>query len=248
MKTSLILPTYNERATLPALVGALAPLAAPLGLEVIVVDDASPDGTAEVAARLAAEGPLPLRLLRRPGKGGLASAVLAGAEAASGGIVAVMDSDGSHPPETLPALVAALERGADIAVASRYAGGSIAGWPLWRRAASLAATAAARLLFRLGVRDPLSGFFAARREVFARRAYWGIGFKILLEILGRNPDLVVAEVPYPFTDRAAGQSKLSFREVAAYLRLLRRLWAERAVRGGAPGADRASAGGRRRVD
>ncbi len=227
MKTSLVLPTYNERETLPALIRALAPLAGPLALEVIVVDDASPDGTAEVAVRLAGEGLVPLRLVRRGGKEGLASAALAGAAAASGEMIVVMDSDGSHPPETLPALVTALERGADVAVASRYAGGRITGWPLWRRATSLAATAAARLLFARSVRDPLSGYFGARRGVFTRRAYWGIGFKILLEILGRNPDLVVVEVPYAFTDRAAGRSKLSLGEVTAYLRLLRRLWGER---------------------
>jgi dolichol-phosphate mannosyltransferase len=227
VKTSLVLPTYNERETLPALIAALGPLAAPLDLEVVVVDDASPDGTAEVASRLAAEGPVALRLVGRPGKGGLASAVLAGAAASSGRIIAVMDSDGSHPAGTLAALVSALEDGADVAVASRYAGGRIDGWPLWRRAASLAATAAARVLFRLRIRDPLSGYFAARREVFARRAYWGIGFKILLEILARNPELTVREIPYAFTDRDVGRSKLSLKEVKAYLQLLRRLWGER---------------------
>ncbi len=229
MKTSLVLPTYNERETLPVLIAALTPLAARMDLEVVVVDDASPDGTAAVASRLAAEGSVPLRLVRRPGKAGLASAVLAGAAASAGCIIAVMDSDGSHPPDTLDALVAALEEGADVAVASRYAGGRIAGWPLWRRAMSLAATAAARALFRLRVRDPLSGYFAARREVFARRTYWGIGFKVLLEILARNPDLAVREVPYAFTDRASGRSKLSLKEVIAYLQLLRRLWGERAA-------------------
>ncbi|HEV8339116.1 MAG TPA: polyprenol monophosphomannose synthase [bacterium] len=227
MKTSLVLPTYNERETLPALIAAFGPLAAPLDLEVVVVDDASPDGTAEVASRLAADGDVPMRLVRRAGKGGLASAVLAGASSSSGRIIAVMDSDGSHPPATLAPLVAALDEGADVAIASRYAGGRITGWPIWRRAASLAATAAARMLFRLRVRDPLSGFFAARREVFTRRTYWGIGFKILLEILARNPELSVKEIPYVFTDRAAGRSKLSLKEVTAYLQLLRRLWRER---------------------
>ena len=227
MKTSVIVPTFNERETLHALIRALAPLAALQDLEIIIVDDASPDGTAEVAARMAAEAAAPLRLVRRPGKGGLASAVLAGVAASSGRIVVVMDCDGSHPPQTLPALVAAVEAGADVAVASRYAGGRIASWPLWRRVTSLAATAAARRLFRLRVRDPLSGYFAARREVLARRAYWGVGYKILLEILARNPDLTVAEVGFTFTDRAAGRSKLSVGEVSAYLQLLRRLWGER---------------------
>ena len=127
LTTSLILPTYNERETLPPLLAALYPVADGLGLEVVVVDDASPDGTAEVAATLAAQGPIPIRLLRRPGKGGLASAVLAGASIAAGGIIVVMDTDGSHPPGLIAPLVAAVAGGADVAVASRYvAGGRIA--------------------------------------------------------------------------------------------------------------------------
>lgn len=228
IRTSLILPTYNERETLPPLLAALYPVASGLGLEVVVVDDASPDGTADVAARMAAEGPLGIRMVRRPRKEGLASAVLAGASIAAGGIIVVMDTDGSHPPGLIAPLVAAVAGGADVAVASRYvAGGRIERWPARRRLASLVATVIARRLLRLGARDPLSGFFAARREVFTRRVYWGMGFKILLEILARNPDLAVAEVPYTFTDRSGGQSKLNRGEVAAYLRLIGRLLRER---------------------
>ena len=93
-RVSLILPTYNERETLPRLIAALRPMASRLGLEIVVVDDASPDGTADVAAGLAAEGAVPIRLVRRLGKAGLASAVLAGAAVASAPIIAVMDSDG----------------------------------------------------------------------------------------------------------------------------------------------------------
>jgi len=223
VRAALILPTYNERETLPRLVAALRPIARALDLEVIVVDDASPDGTAQVAAALAAQGSVPLRVVRRPGKAGLASAVLAGVAHTSAPVVAVMDCDGSHPPQLLPALVAAVQGGADLAVASRYVpGGGIRRWPAWRRLASLLATAGARLLLRLAVRDPLSGYFAARREVLARD-YWGVGFKILLEVLARNPGLAVVEVGYTFTDRATGRSKLSPREIVAYLRLLGRL-------------------------
>ncbi len=227
VRVSLILPTYNERETLPRLIAALRPMAPRLGLEIVVVDDASPDGTADVAAALAAEGAVPIRLLRRLGKAGLASAVLAGAAVASAPIIAVMDSDGSHPPEVLPALVAAVEGGADLAVASRYvAGGRIAQWPAWRRLASRVATTGARTFLRLRVRDPLSGYFALRREILAS-AYWGVGFKILLEILARHPQLRVVEVGYRFTDRAVGRSKLSPREIIAYLRLLGRLLVDR---------------------
>jgi len=227
-RVSLILPTYNERETLPRLIAALRPMAPRLGLEIVVVDDASPDGTADVAAALAAEGGVPIRLVRRLGKAGLASAVLAGAAVASAPIIAVMDSDGSHPPEALPALVQAVEGGADLAVASRYvAGGRITQWPVWRRLASRVATTGARTFLRLRVRDPLSGYFALRREILARGEYWGVGFKILLEILARHPQLRVVEVGYRFTDRAAGRSKLSPREITAYLRLLGRLLVDR---------------------
>src|SRR3970040_2466416 len=140
-RVSLILPTYNERETLPRLIAALRPMASRLGLEIVVVDDASPDGTAEVPAGLAAEGAVPIRLVRRLGKAGLASAVLAGAAVASAPIIAVMDSDGSHPPEALPALVAAVGGGADLGVAARYvAGGRVARWPVWRRVARRVAT------------------------------------------------------------------------------------------------------------
>jgi dolichol-phosphate mannosyltransferase len=228
VRASLILPTYNERETLPRLVARLQPLVQGLDLEIVVVDDNSPDGTAEVAATLAKEGMVPIRVVRRPGKAGLASAVLAGAAAAAAPIIAVMDSDGSHPAETLPALLSAVEGGADLAVGSRYArAGRIERWPAWRRLVSLVATGGARVLFGLRVRDPLSGYFALRREILERGDYWGVGFKILLEILVRNPGLSVVEVGYTFTDRAAGRSKLSPREITSYLRLVRRLFAHR---------------------
>src|SRR3970282_1795384 len=119
MRASLILPTYNERESLPRLIAALRAMAPRLGLEIVVVDDASPDGTAEEVVGLAGGGGGPIRLIRRPGKLGLASAVLAGAAVASAPIIAVMDSDGSHPPEALPVLVAAVEGGAGLAVGSR---------------------------------------------------------------------------------------------------------------------------------
>ena len=237
LRTSVILPTYNERENLPRLVDALRPLAEALGMEVIVVDDNSPDGTAAVARALAGPGGMPIRVITRVEKAGLSSAILAGAAAAAAPVIAVMDSDGSHPPATLPALVAAVERGADVAVASRYVPqGGIEQWPLWRRVTSLVATTAARLLLGLPVRDPLSGYFAARRELLARPGYWGVGFKLLLEVLARNPALRVVEVGYRFTDRAGGRSKLSPREIGAYLRLLGRLTRRRGVRAGPAGA------------
>src|SRR3972149_6060890 len=132
------------------------------------------------------------------------------------------------PPGAPPGVVAGVGGGADLAVASRYvAGGRVAQWPVWRRLASRVATTGARTFLRLRVRDPLSGYFALRREILARGEYWGVGFKILLEILARHPQLRVVEVGYRFTARAAGRSKLSPREITAYLRLLGRLLVDR---------------------
>ncbi len=221
---SVIIPTYNERMTLPVLVERCAAISPPLDLELVIVDDASPDGTGTVAETLAREKRLPITVVHRPAKSGLASAVLDGAVAAHGRILVVMDSDLSHPPEHLPALLVALENGADVAIGSRYVpGGGVAGWPLYRRVISRVATGLVRLLLRLPVRDPLSGFFAARRWLLIDQGYAAVGYKILTEILARHPECTVVEVPYRFVNRQAGKSKLSAAEIVAFTRLLWRL-------------------------
>jgi dolichol-phosphate mannosyltransferase len=234
VNVSVVLPTYNERDTLPSL---LRDLAAALGggttaAEVIVVDDSSPDGTGQTAAVLAAElrAVLPVILLTRPAKSGLASAVLDGVRMARGDVIVVMDSDLSHPPGTVPALLRAVAGGADIAVGSRYVrGGGTARWPWPRRVISRGATWMARRLLGVRVADPMSGFFAARRLLFDG-ALLGLGYKILLELLVRHPGAAVAEVPYVFAERAGGRSKLGAGEMLNYLRLLRRLRRAPAVR------------------
>jgi dolichol-phosphate mannosyltransferase len=219
---SVIVPTYNERETLPELVARLRG-ACRDGLEVVVVDDASPDGTAQVAEQMAGSG-APVCLLRRAGKSGLATAVLAGARASRGEIVVVMDADLSHPPEAVPALVGAVRAGADIAVGSRYVpGGEIRNWSWRRRLMSRVAVWLARKVLRERTRDPVSGFFAARREWLADGSLRGLGFKILLEVLAHARGARIAEVPYTFTDRRGGASKLGPAEVWNYLRLLWRL-------------------------
>lgn len=192
-----------------------------MAAEMVVVDDASPDGTGLVADALAHAAPMPIAVIHRSGKAGLASAVLAGANAARGDVVTVMDSDLSHPPELLPSLFEAIRTGADIAVASRYvSGGGVDQWPWPRRLVSRAATMVARVGLGLRVRDPLSGFFAVRREILTDRAYRGLGYKLLVEILAQHPHARVAEVPYRFVDRRHGRSKLGMGEIVAFLRLL----------------------------
>lgn len=232
---TIVVPTYNERATVPGLLRGLAEAVGggPGVCEVLVIDDSSPDGTGQVAAGMAAElqDVLPIIVITRPGKSGLASAVLEGVRRARGHVIVVMDSDLSHPPEVVGALLRAVAGGADIAVGSRYArGGGVRSWPWRRRVMSRVATWMARGLLGVRVADPMSGFFAARHRLFEDTPVLGIGYKILLELLALHPAAAVVEIPYVFTERAGGRSKLNAAEVANYLRLLARLRAGR--RGG----------------
>ncbi len=224
---SVVTPTYNEAGSLPTLAQRLALALAGREYELVVVDDGSPDGTADVADALAAR--LPVRLVRRAGKAGLASAVLAGFAAARGDVLVVMDADLSHPPETVAALVAALDAGADLAVASRYVrGGGMEDWPLRRRIVSRAACLLGSLL--VPVRDATSGFFAVRRAAIEGVRLNGIGFKIGFEVIARARARRIVEVPYTFRDRELGASKFGRREVAQYLVQLAQVARDKALR------------------
>ncbi len=220
-RLSLVLPTYNEAANLERMVRALTEKleGARISFEIVIVDDDSPDGTGRIADQLAAGSGGRVRALHRHGERGLGTAVVAGWQAASGEVLAVMDADGQHPPDLIPRLLAALDEGpqqdTDLAVASRYISGShIPRWNLLRRLGSRFATALIRLALPravAGVRDPLSGCFALRRELIQGVELKPLGFKILLEVLLRAPVTRVAEVEYVFAARQAGKSKLSAR-------------------------------------
>jgi len=210
---SVVVPTYNEAATVPQLAARLGGALAGRDWELVVVDDGSPDGTAEAAAALAPA--LPVRVVRRAGKLGLASAVVAGFAAARGDTLVVMDADLSHPPEVVPRLVDALADGTDLAVGSRYVqGGGTVDWPLRRRIVSRVACLMGNLL--VPVRDATSGFFALRRAVVEGVRLDPIGFKIGFEVIARGRYGRVVEVPYTFRDREAGRSKFGTREVVNY--------------------------------
>lgn len=220
-RISVILPTYNERESLEILRPQLFAALAPLNAEIVVVDDHSPDGTAAFARSL--EGPVPISVLERPAKLGLASAVLDGFGRARGAILVVMDADGSHPPETVPRLVAAIEAGAEFALGSRWVrGGSGRGLSWWRRIISSGARVLARPIAR--VRDPMSGFFAVRREILARGPLTPIGYKIGLEILVKCRPHPIVEVPLDFRPRVAGVSKLGTGEIGNYVRHVAQLY------------------------
>jgi glycosyltransferase involved in cell wall biosynthesis len=222
---TIILPTYNEADTIGLVLDRLASALASMPYELIVVDD-STDGTHHRVAEITRGAPH-IRLIHRQGRRGLASAVVDGIAAASGDVICVLDADLQHPPEVLPRLVETLERAhADLVVASRYvAGGRYEAFTRSRRLASTGATVLARLLFPRvrPVSDPLSGFFAFRRGVTDGVALRPLGYKILLEVLVRGRLTVVAEVPYRFDARAAGESKLALRQHWEYLRHLCRL-------------------------
>jgi dolichol-phosphate mannosyltransferase len=211
--TTVIVPTYNESDNLPSLVERI--FAALPSSEIVVVDDASKDGTADVARELAKK--YPIRVVERFDERGLSTAVLRGMQEARTDLCVVMDADLSHPPEAIPKLVQAVQEGADVAVGSRYVpGGDIDEWPLFRRLASRAGTLLARPL--TPVRDPMAGFFCLRKSLIAGIPLKPRGFKILLEILARTRTRNTVEVPIHFEDRAAGASKFSSKERREFLK------------------------------
>ncbi len=229
MKFSIIIPTYNEAGGIEKLVATLADVFRSNALdgEVIVVDDNSPDGTGAIVDRLA--GRFPVRCLHRPGKMGLSSGVIDGwrfARRESDGLGA-MDADFSHDPHVIPQMVRALESGRyGLAVGSRYVkGGGITNWPLKRKITSLVACMLAWPL--TPIRDITSGFLLVRREALDGVALDPIGFKIGLEVAAKAHYGKALEVPYVFTDRVVGESKLNGKEITNYLRQLRRIYAGR---------------------
>jgi dolichol-phosphate mannosyltransferase len=214
---SVIVPTYNEADSLPPLIERLGAAMSAHTWELVVVDDGSPDGTADVANRLSAQHPV--WVVRRAGKAGLASAVIAGFKEARGDILVVMDADLSHPPETVPDLINAIDSGADLAVGSRYvSGGAVKDWPFRRRMVSRIACLMGNAL--VPVRDATSGFFAVRRTAIDGVHLNAIGFKIGFEVIARAKTKKIVEVPYTFRDRELGASKFGRREVVQYLEQL----------------------------
>jgi dolichol-phosphate mannosyltransferase len=224
---SVIIPTYNEAGVIEETLRRAAAALRRAGedFELVVVDDASADGTAQRVESLAAE--LPARVLRRPGRLGLATAVLDGWATARGDVWGVMDADLQHPPETLTALAAAMREGADLAIASRYVpGGGTSDWTWVRRLISRTAThmAATVLPLKLAVvGDPMSGLFMVRASALRGSQLNPLGYKILLEVIAKAHYKKLVEVPYVFQERERGASKLGARQYGEYLQHLMRL-------------------------
>ena len=211
-RLAVIVPVFNEAANVGPLIQRLDAALAGIAWEAVFVDDDSPDGTAAEARRIAMVDPR-IRCIRRIGRRGLASACMEGFLSVSAPFVAVIDGDLQHDETILPAMLAAVEAGADIAIGSRHVAGGAAqeGFSAARGALSDTGAKLARMLLPTPVADPMSGFFLLPRalveEVAPRVA--GRGFKILLDILlSARRKLRVAEIPYSFRSRQAGESKL----------------------------------------
>lgn len=223
---ALVIPTLREAANIRTLLqrvrAALDPCQA--AYEVIVVDDDSGDGIADIVA---AEQDPRVHMVVRKGERGLAGAVLRGWEETAAPLLAVMDADLQHPPELLPRLWAEVDAGADLAVGSRYKeGGDVGGWKPIRAAISRVAVWMTLPVQRSGVRahDPMSGFFVVRRSSIEGIALQKSGFKILLEILARGRIRTLVELPFAFGERYRGASKANLRVAWDYVALLMRLY------------------------
>jgi dolichol-phosphate mannosyltransferase len=210
---TVCLPTYNERENIEPMLRALTAL----GVNVLVVDDNSPDGTGEIADRLAAELPS-VSVLHRERKEGLGPAYLAGfhrALADGADYVLEMDCDFSHDPNDVPRLIAACDAGADLALGSRYvAGGGTANWGFGRRFVSAGGSWYARVLLGVSIHDLTGGFKCYRRAVLERidlDAVHSKGYAFQIETTYRalRAGFGVVEVPIRFTDRTEGHSKMS---------------------------------------
>jgi len=212
LELAVVIPTFNERDNIPVLVQRLRYVLRDIRWEAIFVDDNSPDGTAQAVAGIASTDPQ-IRLVHRVGRRGLSSAVVEGMLATVAPVVAVIDGDLQHDEAVLTALFRAVQSGeCDLAVGTRYCeGGSIGTWDARRASVSQAGTRLARLVLGAQLNDPMSGFFAVRRDalIAALPGLSSIGYKILLDIVASSPTpLKIKEIPYTFRERVAGASKL----------------------------------------
>jgi dolichol-phosphate mannosyltransferase len=213
-RVAVIVPTYNERANIEATVGRVR--AAVPGADLLVVDDNSPDGTGDLADKLADEDPH-IHVLHRDQKAGLGAAYIAGFRWALDqgyDVMVEMDADGSHRPEELPRLLSALA-GADLVLGSRYVpGGTVLNWPKSRELLSRGGNTYARLMLGISIRDATGGYRAYRASTLRRIALdqvesQGYCFQVDLVLRAIRAGLRVTEVPITFVERVHGTSKMS---------------------------------------
>lgn len=238
LRTTIVIPTYNEAENLPKLVSALFSL--PLDLRLLVVDDNSPDGTGQLADQLAKDHPGRIEVLHRPGKMGLRSAYLNGFQKILDGdsqSIVQMDADFSHDPAKLVEMTELLES-ADVVLGSRYVkGGSVdEKWPIWRKWLSAFGNFYARTILALPLHDVTTGYRMWRAEALKQMPFERIqstGYIFLVEMiyLAHCLEFSIGEAPIYFADRRFGKSKMSFKiQAEAALRIWQVLWNYRDLR------------------
>ncbi|WP_051504161.1 glycosyltransferase [Sphingomonas jaspsi] len=223
LELSVIVPTLNEVGNVQPLLDKLALALAGIEWEAIFVDDGSSDGTPELLTQIA-QADRRVRMIRRIGRRGLSSAVVEGALASTTPVIAVIDADLQHDERILPDLYRAIADGSELAIGTRYSdGGSTGDWDEKRLKISRFATALAAPVMKTPLSDPMSGFFAVRRDVLLDAApnLSSVGYKILLDLVASAPrKLSLTEVPYTFGVRQHGESKLDDMVALEYLELL----------------------------
>jgi len=230
-QVSIIIPTYNESHNIIGILKSIREnLPKGIYTETIVVDDNSPDGTAKIvedyisSIKKIAENTIDV--IHRKAKNGLASAILNGIQNAKGETIVVMDSDFSHPPQIIPKMIEAFKQyQCDLVVASRYiTGGNIHGWTIKRKLMSKIATLIAKKGLGVKIKDPMSGFFAFKKNIIEELNFDALGYKFLLEILVKTKGINVKEIPYTFENRKFDSSKLDSSTILDYFKSVWRLY------------------------
>ena len=228
---SIIIPTYNESQYIINILKSIGSnLPKNFLTQAIIVDDNSPDGTGKIVEdylkNLKKIAGYTIEIIHRKAKDGLGSAILNGIQHAKGDTIVVMDSDFSHPPQIIPKLIDSVKKYKfDIAVASRYIkGGNIKGWSLKRKIMSKFATLIAKKGLGIDAKDPMSGFFAFKKNILNGLNIDAIGYKILLEILVKTKNVTITEIPYTFQDRELGSSKLNLKIILDYFKSVWKLY------------------------
>jgi len=230
-EVSIIIPTYNESENIVQVLKSIGEhIPKDIATEAIVVDDNSPDGTGKIVEDYINDAQnktgYTIDVIHRKTKSGLSSAILEGIQHSSGETVVVMDSDFSHPPKIIPQLIEEIKISKyDIAIASRYTeGGEVSGWSTKRKLISKTAKGIAKAGLGVNESDPMSGFFAFRRKILEGIKLDAIGYKMLLEILVKTKGAKVKEIPYTFTNRTHGSSKLDSSTMLDYVRSVWKLY------------------------
>jgi len=230
-QVSIIIPTYNESENIIQVLKSIGEhLPEDIAAEALVVDDNSPDGTGKIVEDYITDAHneigYTIEVIHRKTKNGLSSAILDGIQHSTGETVVIMDSDFSHPPKIIPQLVEEIKTSkCDIVIASRFVpGGAINGWSTKRKLISKTAKGIAKAGLGVNESDPMSGFFVSKRKILDGLKFDAIGYKMHLEILVKTKGAKVKEIPYTFTDRTRGSSKLDSSTMLDYVKSVWRLY------------------------